>query len=81
MARALGGSGQRAPAASRARRRIDHQSYWEQGIELEPTSHLGRAVDEMRARGEQPERFRQLDEVCERNALKIEQRPEIVSTI
>jgi Ti-type conjugative transfer relaxase TraA len=58
--------------------RIDHRSYREQGIELEPTSHLGRAVDEMRARGEQPERFRQLEEVRERNARKIEQRPEIV---
>src|SRR5215472_1169900 len=58
--------------------RIDHRSYREQGIELEPTSHLGRAVDEMRARGEQPERFRQLEEVRERNARKIERRPEIV---
>jgi Ti-type conjugative transfer relaxase TraA len=58
--------------------RIDHRSYRDQGIELEPTSHLGRAVDEMRARGEQPERFRQLEEVRERNAQKIEERPEIV---
>jgi Ti-type conjugative transfer relaxase TraA len=58
--------------------RIDHRSYRDQGIELEPTSHLGRAVDEMRARGEQPERFHTLEEVRERNAGKIEQRPEIV---
>ena len=28
--------------------RIDHRSYRDQGIELEPTSHLGRAVNEMR---------------------------------
>jgi Ti-type conjugative transfer relaxase TraA len=58
--------------------RIDHRSYREQGVELEPTSHLGRAVDEMRARGEQPERFRQLEEVRERNAKRIERRPEII---
>lgn len=58
--------------------RIDHRSYREQGIELEPTSHLGRAVDEMRARGEYSERARQLEEVRERNAQKIEQRPELV---
>jgi Ti-type conjugative transfer relaxase TraA len=58
--------------------RIDHRSNREQRIELEPTSHLGRAVDEMRARGEQPERFRQVEEVRESNARKIEQRPEIV---
>ena len=58
--------------------RIDHRSYREQGIEFEPTSHLGRAVDEMRARGEYAERARQLEEVRERNAQKIEQRPELV---
>src|SRR5215469_13387026 len=58
--------------------RIDHRSYRDQGIELEPTSHLGRAVDEMRARGERPERFRELQEVRERNARKIDERPEIV---
>jgi Ti-type conjugative transfer relaxase TraA len=57
---------------------IDHRSYKDQGVDLEPTSHLGRAVDEMRARGEQPERFSQIEEVRERNAKKIEQRPEIV---
>jgi Ti-type conjugative transfer relaxase TraA len=39
---------------------------------------MGRAVDEMRGRGEQPERFRQLEQVRERNALRIEQRPEVV---
>jgi Ti-type conjugative transfer relaxase TraA len=58
--------------------RIDHRSYKDQGIELEPTRHLGRAVDEMRARGEQPERFRELEDVRERNARRIEERPEIV---
>jgi Ti-type conjugative transfer relaxase TraA len=58
--------------------RIDHRSYRDQGVEVEPTSHLGKAVDDMRARGEYPERFRQLEEVRDRNAQRIEQRPEMV---
>lgn len=57
---------------------IDHRSYKEQGIELEPTSHLGKAVEEMEARGAYAERARQLEEVRERNARRIERRPEIV---
>jgi Ti-type conjugative transfer relaxase TraA len=57
---------------------IDHRSYRDQGVVLEPTSHLGKAVDEMRARGEYAERARRLEEVRERNAEKIEQKPEIV---
>ena len=57
---------------------IDHRSYRDQGVELEPTSHLGKAVDEMRARGDYTERARRLEEVRERNAEKIEQKPEIV---
>jgi len=58
--------------------RIDHRSYNEQGVELEPTSHLGKAVEEMAARGEYAERARQLEEVRERNARRIERRPEII---
>lgn len=58
--------------------RIDHRSYREQGIELEPTRHLGRAVDEMRGRGEYAERALELEQVRERNALRIEQQPELV---
>jgi Ti-type conjugative transfer relaxase TraA len=58
--------------------RIDHRSYREQGIELEPLRHLGRAVSDMQARGKGPHRFRQQEEIRKRNALKIEQRPEIV---
>jgi Ti-type conjugative transfer relaxase TraA len=57
---------------------VDHRSLHDQGIELEPTSHLGKAVDEMRERGEYAERARRLDEVRERNAEKIEGKPEIV---
>jgi ATP-dependent exoDNAse (exonuclease V) alpha subunit len=57
---------------------IDHRSYRDQGVELEPTSHLGRVVDEMRARGDFAERFRQNEEVRERNARQIERRPEMV---
>src|SRR5229473_3247856 len=58
--------------------RIDQRSYKEQGIKLEPTSHLGKAVEEMAARGEYAERARQLEEVRERNARRIERSPEIV---
>ncbi len=57
---------------------IDHRSYKDQGVELEPTSHLGKAVEEMAARGEYAERARQLEEVRERNARRIELSPEIV---
>ncbi len=57
---------------------VDHRSFKDQGIELEPTSHLGKAVDEMRGRGEYAERARRLEEVRERNAQRIEQKPEIV---
>src|SRR5713226_3188311 len=58
--------------------RIDHRSYKDQGIELEPTSHLGKAVMEMAARGDDAERKLQLENVRERNARRIEQRPELV---
>jgi MobA/MobL family len=57
---------------------IAHRSYRDQGVELEPTSHLGKAVDEMRTRGAYTERARRLEEVRERNAEKIEAKPEIV---
>jgi len=58
--------------------RIDHRSYHEQGIELEPTRPLSRPVSEVRRRGVRPQGSRKLDELRERNARRIEQRPEIV---
>jgi Ti-type conjugative transfer relaxase TraA len=58
--------------------RIDHRSYRDQGIELEPRKRLGRRVFEVLRRGERPEGARRVEEVRERNARKIEQRPEIV---
>jgi Ti-type conjugative transfer relaxase TraA len=58
--------------------RIDHRSYREQGIELEPTFRLSRAVFEVRRRGERSQGSRRLEELRERNAERIEQRPEIV---
>ena len=57
---------------------LDHRSFKDQGIELEPTSHLGKEADEMRGRGAYTERARRLEEVRERNAQRIEQKPEIV---
>src|SRR5260370_12992410 len=56
--------------------RIDHRSYKDQGVELEPTSHLGKAVDEMRARGEYTERARRLEEGRERNQQRVQAEPE-----
>jgi Ti-type conjugative transfer relaxase TraA len=58
--------------------RIDHRSYRDQGTELEPRIYLRRPVFEALRRGERPEGARRAEEVRERNALKIEQRPEIV---
>ena len=58
--------------------RIDHRSFKDQDIELEPTRHLGKAVDQMRGRGEYAERAREHEAVRERNAQRIERRPEIV---
>ena len=58
--------------------RIDHRSFKDQEIELEPTRHLGKAVDEMRGRGEYAERAREHEAVRERNAQRIERKPEIV---
>ena len=57
---------------------IDHRSYRDQGVELEPTSHLGKAVDEMRARGEYAERARGWRRYASATRSKIEQRPELV---
>jgi Ti-type conjugative transfer relaxase TraA len=58
--------------------RIDHRSLREQGIQLEPQKRLGRRVFEVLRRGERPEGARRVEELRERNAQKIEQRPEIV---
>jgi hypothetical protein len=43
-------------AAANSDIRVDHRSYKEQGIEKEPTTHLGPAASEMERRGEQSER-------------------------
>ncbi len=58
--------------------RIDHRSYEAQGIELEPSKHRGRKLTEMRERGIETERGAEYDKTRERNAKKIEKRPEIV---
>ena len=58
--------------------RMDHRSYREQGLELEPIRFMGRVVYEMHRRGKHPAGARRQEEARERNARKIEQRPEIV---
>lgn len=46
--------------------RIDHRSYKEQGIELEPQPKLGKSVSEMSKRGQYVDRFQEMREVQER---------------
>jgi Ti-type conjugative transfer relaxase TraA len=58
--------------------RIDHRSFRDQGLEFEPISYLARAVYEVRRHGERPAGARRREEARERNARKIEHRPEIV---
>ena len=58
--------------------RIDHRSYRDQGIGLEPIRRLRRAVYEVWRRGDRPEGASRREELRERNARKIEHRPEIV---
>jgi hypothetical protein len=52
--------------------RVDHRSLKEQGIEREPTVHVGYAGMEMDARGAQSDRMDALKAVLERNDLRIE---------
>ena len=58
--------------------RIDHRSYRDQGIELEPTGHLSFPVLGKAARGERPQRWLEFEEVRQRNARLIELHPEII---
>ena len=58
--------------------RIDHRSYKEQGIDLEPQPKLGKSVIEMSKRGLYVDRFQEMREVQERNRVLIRKNPEIV---
>jgi ATP-dependent exoDNAse (exonuclease V) alpha subunit len=52
--------------------RVDHRSLEAQGIEREPTVHLGYAAIEMDKRGAQSDRMDALREVLERNEIRFE---------
>ncbi len=52
--------------------RIDHRSLKEQGVEREPTIHLGYAANEMAQRGAQSDRMDRLKGVIERNDIRLE---------
>lgn len=42
-----------------SRERVDHRSLKDQGIERAPTRHVGPAVEAMREKGQEPERYRE----------------------
>ena len=52
--------------------RIDHRSLEAQGIEREPTVHVGYAANEMAQRGAQSDRMDALKEVLARNEIRFE---------
>lgn len=52
--------------------RIDHRSLKEQGIDREPTVHLGYAANEMTQRGAPSDRMAALNEILARNELRFD---------
>jgi hypothetical protein len=50
--------------------RIDHRSHEARGVDLEPTSHLGYAANEMAQRGAQSDRMDDLRAVLDRNEIR-----------
>ena len=52
--------------------RIDHRSLKEQGLDREPTIHLGYAANEMTARGAPSDRMAALNEILARNELRFD---------
>ncbi|MET3585888.1 Ti-type conjugative transfer relaxase TraA [Pseudorhizobium tarimense] len=56
--------------------RIDHRSYAQLGIEIEPTQHMGRSATQMTRQGLSPSRVRIERKSAERNADLIRKQPE-----
>ncbi len=52
--------------------RIDHRSLSEQGLDREPTVHLGYAANEMAQRGMSSDRMDALKEILTRNTIRVE---------
>ena len=58
--------------------RIDHRPYQEQGIDLIPTLHQGKAVTDMESRGITTDIMREANVIREQNLHKIAQNPDIL---
>jgi len=52
--------------------RVDHRSLKEQGIEREPTVHVGYAGMEIAARGGESDRYQALQDIIARNDIRVE---------
>ena len=61
--------------------RIDHRSYAERGLEIEPTEHMGVGATNVQRRGGQVDRSRLQDDARQRNADLIREKPEQVLSI
>ncbi|MGI2036310.1 Ti-type conjugative transfer relaxase TraA [Rhizobium panacihumi] len=61
--------------------RIDHRSYAERGLEIEPTEHMGVGATNVYRRGGHVDRSRLAEEARERNADLIREKPEQVLAI
>lgn len=58
--------------------RIDHRSYKDQEIELEPQPKLGKSVHEMSKRSLYMDRFQEMRDVQKKNRILIRKNPEII---
>ena len=61
--------------------RIDHRSYQERGVEIEPTEHMGVHATQMQRRGMDVSRARLDEGAAQRNAELIREKPEQVLSI
>lgn len=61
--------------------RIDHRSHEEQGLEIEPTQHVGIHATQMNRRGLEVNRARLDEDAARRNAELIREKPEQVLTL
>ncbi|MDX5933078.1 Ti-type conjugative transfer relaxase TraA [Acidiphilium acidophilum] len=61
--------------------RIDHRSHQEQGLEIEPTQHVGVHATQMERRGLEVSRGRLDEEAVRRNKAVIREKPEQVLTL
>jgi len=61
--------------------RIDHRSFAERGLEIEPTQHVGVHATQMERRGKAVSRVRIDEEAARRNADLVREKPDQVLTI